>query len=481
MDVLRAYLIGVIMSSCVNKSALNPAQALFKAAVAGTVTAVLMASSVLPASAQSLIRDTEIEDTLQDFTTPLLKAAGLNSDSVDIYIVNDNSLNAFVTRGQNIFLNTGLIQQAETPLQLKGVIAHEAGHIADGRIARSDYDNRNALGSTLLAAGLGIAAILAGEAGAGALILGGATQFGAVDVLANTRVGESVADQYAIDYLERTGQSGEGLIEFFEKFRYQEVFSQARRYPYFRSHPLSSERIDSMREAVSESPYFGKPDPEEDIKRLDMAKAKLQGFLEPPQRVFSEYPDTDQSDEARYARAVAYFKGADLRGALQEIDSLIEDYPNNPYFYELKAQMLFESGKGLEAIAPAQRALTLKPDAPLFQLALAQALLEQNDDESVDQAIELLKSALQKESDNGAIWYYLSQGYGKKGNEPLARYAVAEQAFNGGDMQRAMSFAQRAQKDLEFGTPQYRRAADIVVIARTRLASKGKDRYRPRP
>ena len=162
-----------------------------KAGATAMLTAVMMVSSTLPAMAQSLIRDTEIEDTLEDFTTPLLKAAGLNSDNVDLYIVNDNSLNAFVTRGQNIFLNTGLIQQAETPLQLKGVIAHEAGHIADGRIARSDYGNRNAYGSILLAAGLGIAAILAGEGSAGALILGGSQQFGQFDVLANARVGES--------------------------------------------------------------------------------------------------------------------------------------------------------------------------------------------------------------------------------------------------------------------------------------------------
>lgn len=469
------------MTSAPSKPVTGPFKVAVKAVIAGAVTAVMMASTALPAYAQSLIRDTEIEETLQDFTTPLLRAAGLNADNVDIYIVNDNSLNAFVTRGQNIFLNTGLIQQAETPLQLKGVIAHEAGHIADGRIARSDYGNRNAYGSMLLAAGLGIAAILAGEGGAGALILGGSQQFGQVDVLANTRVAESVADQYAADFLERTGQSGEGLIQFFEKFRYQEVFSQARRYPYFRSHPLSSNRIDNLREVVSESPYFGKPDPPEDVKRLNMAKAKLQGFLDSPQRVFSQFPDSDQSDEARYARSVAFFKAADLRAALKEIDSLIADYPNNPYFYELKAQMLFESGKGLESIAPAERALTLKPDAPLFQMALAQALIEQASPEDVERAISLLKSALQKENGNGALWYYLSQAYGKQGKEALAKYAVAEQAFNGGDMQRAMSFAQRAQEDMEFGSPQYRRAADIVVIARTRLASKGKDRYRPKP
>ncbi|WP_371398218.1 M48 family metalloprotease [Fretibacter rubidus] len=452
-----------------------------KTGAAALLASVVMVGASTSADAQSLLRDTEIEDTLEEFTQPILAAAGLNGSNVDLYIVNDPSLNAFVTRGQNIFLHSGLILQSDTPNQLKGVIAHEAGHIADGRIARSDYSNRSAYGAMLIAAGLGIAAILAGEGGAGAAILAGSQQFGALEVLAHTRVAESVADQYAAQYLERTGQSGEGLIQFFEKFRYQEVFSQARRYPYFRSHPLSSNRIDALREVVAESPYRDAVDSPEDIKRLAMTKAKLRGFLDAPQTVFRTYPESDQSDEARYARSVAYFKGADLRSAIREIDSLIADYPKNPYFYELKAQMLFESGQGTASIEPAERALALKPDAPLFEMALAQALIETADPVAVDRAVELLKSALQKERDNGAAWYHLSQAYGRQGNNALASYATAEQAFAFGDLNRARSFAERAQRDMVRNTPQYRRAADIVVISNTQLASRGKDRYRPKP
>lgn len=454
---------------------------ILKSSLASALAIGMAMAASVSASAQSLLRDTEIETVLEEFTTPLLGAAGLNSDNVDIYIVNDQSLNAFVTRGQNIFLNSGLILQSDTPNQLKGVIAHEAGHIADGRIARSDYGNRSAYGAMLIAAGLGLAAILAGEGSAGALILGGSQQFGQFEALSYSRVGESVADQYAAQYLERTGQSGQGLIEFFDKFRYQEVFSIARRYPYFRSHPLSSDRIDSLREIVAESPYRDAKDSEADVKALSMIKAKLRGFLDAPQTVFRTYPAEDMSDEARYARSVAYFKSADLRSAIREIDSLIADYPTNAYFYELKAQMLFESGKGAEAIAPAEKAVSLRPNAPLFEMALAQALLEGDEPQVINRAVDLLKSALQKERDNGSAWYYLSQAYGKQGNEPLAKYAIAEQAFAVGDLNRARSFAERAQKDLRPNTAQYRRAADIVVISNTQLARKGKDRYRPKP
>ena len=137
------------------------------------ISALALTCAVIPvaqAHAQSLLRDTEIEETLNDFTDPILRAGGLYPASVDIYLVNDPSLNAFVTRGQNIFLHSGLILEAENPNQLKGVIAHETGHIVGGHIVRSDYGNRSAYGSMLVAAGLGLAAILAGETSAGALI-----------------------------------------------------------------------------------------------------------------------------------------------------------------------------------------------------------------------------------------------------------------------------------------------------------------------
>ena len=434
-----------------------------------------------PAFAQSLLRDTEIEETMRDYTTPILRAAGLSPSSVDLYLVNDPSLNAFVTRGQNIFLHSGIILQSDTPNQLKGVIAHEAGHIAGGHIVRSDYGNRSAYGAMLIAAGVGLAAILAGEGGAGALILGGSQQFGQIEALAYSRVNESAADQYAAQYMEATGQSGQGLIDFFDRFRAQEVLSNARRYPYFRGHPLSSDRIDALRERVEESQYTTAKDTDTEQHRLEMAKAKLRGFLEGPQVVFSKYPPEDQSQPARYARAVAHYRAADLRNAIREIDSLITEEPNNPYFHELKAQILYESGQREKAIEPARKALELKPDAPLLEIALAQSLLETSERANIDEAVALLKSALTVEQGNSYGWYTLSRAYGELGQDALAKYAVAEQAYAVGDLQRARSFAQRAQDDLVRGDPQWRRASDIIVVSDAQLAKKRGSRRGPKP
>jgi len=451
-----------------------------KSVFAITLAMVVTLMHAMPAFAQSLLRDTEIEETMQDYTTPILRAAGLSPSSVDIYLVNDPSLNAFVTRGQNIFLHSGIITQSTTPNQLKGVIAHEAGHIAGGHLVRSDYGSRSAYGAILIAAGIGLAAILAGEAEAGALVLGGSQQFGTIEYLAYSRVNESAADQYAAQYMEATGQSAQGLIDFFDRFRAQEVLSNARRFPYFRGHPLSSDRIDKLRERVEESPYTEVTDTEDEQHRLEMAKAKLRGFLEGPQVVFSKYPPEDQSKPARYARAVAHFKAADLRNAVREVDSLIEDEPQNPYFYELKAQILYESGQREKAIEPARQALKLKPNSPLLEIALAQSLLETSDRSQVEESIVLLKSALTVEKGNSYAWYTLSRAYGELGQEALAKYAVAEQAYAVGDLQRARSFAQRAQDDLQRGDPQWRRASDIIVVSDAQLAKK-RGRRGPKP
>ncbi len=447
------------------------------------VITTLIAAMTLTAfaQAQSLIRDAEIEEMLFDFSAPIIRAAGLTPENVDIYLVNDQSLNAFVTRGQNIFFHTGLINESENPNQLKGVIAHEVGHIAGGHIVRSDYGQRSAYAAALIAAGIGLAAILAGEGAAGGLILAGAPQqYGALEALAYSRVNEASADQYAAQYLEQTQQSSEGLIGFFEKFRYQEVLSQARRFPYFRGHPLSSDRIDNLREVTSESPYYGKADDEASIYRLEMAQAKLRGFLDAPQVVFSQYPPDDISDFALYARTVAYFRTADLKNGLKEIDILLERQPDNPYFHELKAQILYESGKSRESIPSSEKALELKPDSALLESALARSLTESTQVEDLERAVELFKSALRREPNNGYSWYSLSQAYGRLNKEPYAKYAIAEQAYHTGDYLRAKSFASRAQKDLPRSSPQWRRASDIIIITDSELTKSRGKRRRPK-
>lgn len=415
----------------------------------------------LQAAGQGLIRDAEIEQILRDYTDPILEAAGLIPSDVGLYIINDLSLNAFVANGQRIHLNTGLIIQAETPGQLKGVIAHETGHIAGGHGVQRIRDARIASRPALVSIGLGILAIAAGAGEAGAALIASSQQFAALNFYTHTRVQEASADQMAVDFLTITGESSEGLIEFFEKFRYQEVLSEARRYPYFRSHPLASDRIRSLRSRAEETGLLEVPATPEDIAKLEIMHAKLIGFLEPPARVFQRYPLTDISQPARYARAISSMQSADMTGALTEIDALIELEPENPYYYELKGQILFEGGKADLSVAPLAKATELLPNQPLLLISYARSLIAREEEGDVATGENALRDALIAEPDNAFAWAQLAIALEKQGLRAEAQLATAESAYNVGDYPRAYSFASRAIRDLEPGSHAARQANDV--------------------
>lgn len=424
--------------------------------------------------AQSLVRDAEIEATMRAYSDPIFVAAGLEPKDVNIYLVGDRSLNAFVTNGQNVFLHTGLILATETPNQLKGVIAHEAGHIAGGHLARSDGAIRAAMTPAYITVALGLLAIAAGAPDAGAALLASSQQFALLSFFTFTRVQESSADQAAVTYLEKTGQSGRGLLEFFTKFRYNEILSEARREPYFRSHPLSGDRIQALQNRVNEQEHRDTPDTPDDIHRLKMAHAKIQGFLYTPARTFVKYPQSDQSIYARYARAIAAFRAPDITTATRETSKLIEEQPNNPYFHELLGQIYYENGRAAQAVEPNRRAVALAPDQALLRIGLARALISTEDATLRAEAETNLREALRLEPGNAFAWNQLAIIADRNGQTGLARLATAEEAFALGDVLRANRFAQVALRNLPSATPQWRRASDIEVVTAPLAAKAAK-------
>ncbi|MEY4250878.1 MAG: hypothetical protein RJA87_2511 [Pseudomonadota bacterium] len=426
---------------------------------------VLAPNLTLAQSATSLIRDTEIEEILRENADPVLIAAGLNPKDVRIHLIGDKQINAFVSGGQQMFFNTGLITQTRTPNELIGVMAHETGHISGGHLARSGDASKAATGTFVMTLGLGLLAALAGAPDAAAMLIGNSSYFATLSVLGYTRVQESSADQAAAGFLEKSGQSGKGLVEFFDNFRYQEVFSDAKRYPFFRSHPLSSDRIEALRVRVEAMPNYGKTDsPEAQAKHVVMV-AKLKAFMNPTQQTFIEFKESDKSYPARYARAIAYYRALETEKALKAIDALIKDYPDNPYLWELRGQALFESARAAEAEPAYRRCIELKPDAALFHLALGQTLLALDDDKRVDEAMTHIYKALELEQDNPFGWRMLSEAYDRRRQPGMARLAAAEQYFAIGIPSEARIFGMRARAELVKGSPEWRRATDIVLAS----------------
>ncbi len=428
---------------------------------ATTAAAIIVAAT---ASAQGLIRDAEIEETIRTWTDPILEVAGLQPADVNLYIINDPSLNAFVAGGQNIHLHTGLIIAAENPEQIKGVIGHETCHIACGHSVSRQKAASIASRPALVSIGLGILAIAAGEGSAGAALIGSSQQFAALNFFVHTRSEEAMADSASIEYLSALNESPRGIVEFFENFRYQEVLSNARRFPYFRSHPLASDRIRNARLQAEETGLMDKPASERTQYEYDMMRAKLIGFLETPNKVNREYPPEDNSLAARYAHAIAAMQASDITASLKLIETLIADEPDNPYFHELKSQVLFESGRTEESIAPIKRALELKPNQPLLLIAYARSLNSRSAPGDIKIAENALRDALVAEPENGFAWAQLAINMEKQGRRGDAQLATAESAYSIGNIVQANAFANRAIRSLERGTPTYRRADDILLI-----------------
>jgi predicted Zn-dependent protease len=433
---------------------------LFRAVAAVAASAVL----ALSASAQGLIRDAEIEETLKEWTDPILEVAGLVPEDVQMFIINDPSLNAFVANGQRIHLHTGLIIEAETPGQIKGVIGHETCHIACGHTVARLRAGEVAMRPALVSIGLGILAIAAGEAGAGAALIGSSGQFAALNFYVHTRAEESAADAAAVKYLSALGQSPAGIVEFFENFRYQEVLSDAKRYPYFRSHPLASDRIRTARTLAVATGLMDVPPTEREQKQYEMMRAKLVGFLDSPLKVRRDYPASNTTAAARYARAISAYRASDIQTALVDIESLIAEDPENPYFWELKGQILFESGRAAESVEPHARSLELKPGQPLLLINYARSLNARKGEGDSQAAEAALRDALIAEPDNAFAWAQLAITYENQDRRAEAQLATAESAYWVGDIVRANAFAKRASQSLDKGSTNFRRADDIVLI-----------------
>jgi predicted Zn-dependent protease len=442
--------------------------------LATLVLAVLAPSAYAQAPQQRhFIRDAEVENTIRTFGTPIFQAAGLDPAAIRILLIVDPTLNAFVAGGQNIFFHTGLLVRTENPGQLIGVMAHETGHIAGGHLIRGNDAMSNASTEAILGMLLGAAAGAAsGRGDAAGVIMTGTQSMAMRDLLAFSRSQEQQADQMAMRFLDSTHESGKGMLEFFEILGDQEMLVAARQDPYVRTHPLTRDRVSFVREQVEKSTYSNVPWPPQWVEMHRRMKAKLFAFLEPPMRTFQRYKDTDTSIEARYARAIASYRKPDLDTALPLVDGLIKERPNDPYFWELKGQILFENGRGREAIEPYKKAVALLPDVALIRIGLGQAEIEAEDPSLLKDAEDNLTAAVMREPDDAFAWQQLAIAFGRNDKEGMASYALAEYFLLSGKLPEANYHANKAEQLLGKSGPIWLRIQDIKEQAAQIKAKK---------
>ena len=440
-------------------------------AIALALLASLIAA-VHPAAAQSILRDAETEQLLLDMSAPLIEASELEPGNVELVLINDGSINAFVAGGQAIYVHSGLISAAETANEVQGVLAHELGHITAGHVVRFNERTKAANGISILSLLLGVGAALAGAGDAAMGVIAAGQQAAMGSFLSFNRDQEASTDLAGARYLSGAGITGKGMIKFFERLRSNEIragYSQTDEAGYARTHPLTGDRIQTLRLLLEEDGAWNAP-PDPDLQeRFVRAKAKLFGYLAEPRRTFALFPPSDISVPARYARAYAYHKEARVDMALAETDALLAAEPDNPYFLELKGQVLLESGRPADALVPLRRATELSRAHPLIAGLLGHALIATEDRANYAEAEQVLRASVQRDRYNPFAWYQLGVVYEARGDIPRARLASAEQQVMNRLYPQALANAQAAEASLPYGSSDWIRAQDVALEARAEL------------
>ncbi|WP_286132865.1 M48 family metalloprotease [Labrenzia sp. DG1229] len=458
-------------------SALFPKQSLLrllrKAVAIVCSLAIVLPMAVVPANAQRgkipVVRDAETEALLKDYAKPIFKAAGIAHSEPEIILVNNKSFNAFVPDSRRMFINIGVLMEAEAPSEVIGVIAHETGHIAGRHLVRLRAAAANAqiiavigmlLGAGAAAAGAASGSGQAASGGAAAAL--GATSVGKRSLLSYQRGEEAAADRAALKYLNATGQSPRGMLKTFQRMSEQQLFSRQYADPYAQSHPMAQERYNGLLNQAQKSKYFNQQEDYVLQYRHDQVRAKLFAFSSHPSATLRAFPRSNKSPAAQYARAIAAMKSRG-KGAVKEIDALIRTQPNNPYYYELKGQALLEGGDPKRAIAPFRKALSFKPNEPQFLVWLGYALVGANNPAYLPEAERVLKKAIQRDSNSGVAYGQLAIAHGRQGERAEADLATAKGLMVRGDFDAAKRYAARAQKSLKRGSPAWVQADDIVA------------------
>ncbi|WP_144300082.1 M48 family metalloprotease [Elioraea rosea] len=414
----------------------------------------------------TIIRDAETETLLRSIYGPLFNAAGLSRGFVRVTIIRDRSINAFVTTGNRMFIHTGLIMQAGSVGEVAGVLAHETGHVVGGHIARLPEEIRNAQIRAVVASLLGMgAAVATGQGAAAGVGAVAGTSMALRELFSFTRTQENAADHTAVNLLNRLNWPVSGLLDLMERLQGQELMIADRQDPYMRTHPLTRDRIDFIRERIAARGRDGALPGDMD-RSFAMVRAKLFGFLESGAAIQREYPRDDMSEPARYARAIQTFRAGRIDEAVAEIDRLIAANPSSPWLHEVKGQVLFEgSGRNREAVEPYRQAVRLAPAEPLIRSGLARVLLSLEEPAQLRAAAAEAEAALRLDNSLAMAWHTLGMARGRLGEEGLATLALAEEAALNGDLLTQRQMAARAERLLPPG-PGKLRAQDLANAAR---------------
>ena len=410
---------------------------------------------------QAVVRDTELENALRVYMQPLLKAANLTNERLNITIVSDPNINAAVLPGGQIIVHTGLLIEAEDPTEVAGVLAHELGHYVNNDVLKLTGQLTSPQSNSILGTALGLGLSLA--AGDSRYLVAG--QFAGEHLdrrnsLQFSRSMESGADRKAAELLHRAGLGLSGMVALNKRLQKLHPDPSMVDAQYMQTHPLTQDRIN----------YFNHQNERLGAKATplgwqavhDRVRAKLRGFEHPPQEVLALYPVDDTDLPARMARAIALMRLARYDESTEIMTKMIAENPEDGFLYDLMGDIQRLSGQPDQALQYYTEALQRLPWAALIRLQRADLWLKKNSPTHALAARDDLLHALRYEPDVPAYWYSLARAHQTLDAQGAADLALAEAAMLEGKHKLAKSLARRAKQGLESNSAEWWRADDLM-------------------
>ena len=404
---------------------------------------MLLFTSLPPAAYASMIRDTELESSLQQLMAPLLEAANYPPNSIAVRIIIDPDYNAFVAGEQIIYLHSGLILNADSAEEIVGVLAHEIGHIKAGHVQRRDASIADANSTSALAA-LAAVAIAAGGGGDAAVgvLIGGQDQV-VRKLLQTSRYDEAVADEIGLSLLEKSGISANGLRNMMQRMAAQRALPESRQSRYYQTHPDAAERLSVYLDHLSRQTGQTTPIRSDILALMDRVETKLRAYVEPPLSVLQQFTDIGSLDHL-YAKSIALYRRGELEAAMTVIDNLIKKAPQDAFFHEFRGDILMSMAKTDAAAQSYKRAISIRPDSPQILLNYGRALIASGRPTDLTNAISALEQARDGEPRWAFVYRQLAIAYGRAGQLADADITLADEALMTGDIQRAINMAKRS-------------------------------------
>ncbi|KIT14688.1 TPR repeat-containing protein YfgC precursor [Jannaschia aquimarina] len=278
-------------------------------------------------------------------------------------------------------------------------------------------------------------------------------------LFAHTRAEEASADQSSLRYLANAGVDPRAALRVLELFRGQEVLSVGRQDPYAQTHPLTRDRIRAVEGFAAAVSPRGSADPAT-AYWYARATGKLSAFLRAPRWTLRRVRNQNDGISVM-RRAIAEHRNANSGRAVSLMDSLLAARPQDPYWHELRGQILLESRNAAGAVASYQRAASLAPREPLIRAGLGRALLAAGRPQD---ALAALQAARASAPYDPNMLRDLAQAHAQLGQAGLASIATAERYAITGRMDDARIHATRAEATLPRGSSGWLRAQDILAV-----------------